>query len=86
MKKIFIYLIRFYQKHISSYTQPRCRYNPTCSAYAVTAIERFGAFKGGLMAISRILRCNPLGGYGLDPVPDEFYLGRNKKYRVKKTK
>ena len=84
MKNIFIYLIRFYQKHISRYTQPRCRFYPTCSAYAITALQKHGAIKGSLMAISRILRCNPFGSYGLDPVPDEFYLGRNKKYRDNK--
>ncbi|MEG1993988.1 MAG: membrane protein insertion efficiency factor YidD [Oscillospiraceae bacterium] len=80
MKKLFIVIIEFYQKHISTYTQPRCRYYPTCSAYAKTAIDRFGAIKGGLMALSRILRCNPFGGYGLDPVPEKFSLKRNKKY------
>ncbi|MFR0973446.1 MAG: membrane protein insertion efficiency factor YidD [Acutalibacteraceae bacterium] len=54
---------------------PRCRYYPTCSQYAVTAIERFGIIRGGLLAVWRLLRCNPLFPGGLDPVPEK----RNKK-------
>lgn len=79
MKRLFIALIRWYQRHISSRTRPVCRYTPTCSAYAVEAIGRHGAFKGGLMGLARILRCNPLGGSGYDPVPDRFTLRRSRK-------
>ena len=64
-------LIRFYQRAISSHTQPACRFTPTCSAYALEAIERFGAFKGTGLALWRILRCNPWGGHGYDPVPEK---------------
>ena len=79
MKRIFIAMIRGYQKWISPMKrQPSCRFVPTCSAYAIQAIERFGAIRGTLLAIWRILRCNPfhLGGY--DPVPErgESLLGR----------
>jgi len=71
MKKFFLWLIRMYQKHISSRTPPRCRFYPTCSNYAYTAIERFGAFRGTLMGIWRILRCNPFNPGGYDPVPEK---------------
>ncbi len=71
MKKLFINLIRFYQKHISAHTAPACRFSPTCSQYAIEALERFGVIKGGLLAVWRILRCNPWGGHGYDPVPEK---------------
>ncbi len=71
MKKLIIKIIRFYQKKISPLFGPRCRYYPTCSQYAVEAVERFGAFKGSILAISRLLRCNPLFPGGYDPVPEK---------------
>ncbi|MGN1347903.1 MAG: membrane protein insertion efficiency factor YidD [Acutalibacteraceae bacterium] len=69
MKKIFLAILRFYRKHISPHFPPMCRYYPTCSTYAVEAIEVHGAFKGGLLALWRLLRCNPLSKGGYDPVP-----------------
>lgn len=69
MKTILLKLIRFYQKHISSHLPAMCKYYPTCSRYAIEAIETHGAFKGLIMAIFRILRCNPLFAGGYDPVP-----------------
>lgn len=71
MKKLLIALIRFYQRNISAKTPPVCRFTPTCSAYAIEAIERFGVFKGTGLAVWRILRCNPFGQYGYDPVPEK---------------
>ncbi len=71
MKRILIAIVRFYQKYISPRSGPKCRYIPTCSEYAIIAIERFGAVKGGWMAIKRIARCNPWGGHGYDPVPEK---------------
>ena len=68
MKYLLIKLINLYQK-IPGNFHNSCRYNPTCSEYAKIAIERFGAFKGSILAIKRILRCNPLSSYGYDPVP-----------------
>ena len=62
--------IRFYRRHISPHLPPMCRYYPTCSQYALTAIERYGALKGGAMAALRLLRCNPLFKGGYDPVPE----------------
>ncbi|MGM9819577.1 MAG: membrane protein insertion efficiency factor YidD [Candidatus Onthomorpha sp.] len=73
MKKVlswlFILLIRFYQTAISPHTPPACRFTPTCSQYALEAIQKYGPFKGGFLALKRILRCNPWGGSGYDPVP-----------------
>ena len=68
MKKILLRLIRFYQRRISPYTQPRCRYYPTCSNYALEAVETYGALRGGLMALGRFLRCNIFFPGGYDPV------------------
>lgn len=69
MKRFFIALIRFYQKHISPAFPPCCRFTPTCSQYALEAIEKYGALKGGALAVWRILRCNPFCRGGYDPVP-----------------
>ena len=70
MKHIFLWLIRFYQKHISPLSPPRCRYYPTCSAYAYQAIKKYGAVKGGWLALKRFLRCHPFTRRDpYDPVP-----------------
>ena len=71
MKKLIIKSIRFYQRRISPLFGPRCRYYPTCSQYAVEAVERFGAFKGSILAVLRLLRCNPFFPGGYDPVPEK---------------
>ncbi len=72
MKKLFLLIIRFYQKAISPYRPACCRYYPTCSAYAYTAITRFGALRGGLLAFLRIMRCHPFHKGGFDPVPETW--------------
>jgi len=77
MKKLLTEPIRFYQKHISPATQPTCRYHPTCSHYALEAVEKHGALKGGVMGLARILRCNPFVEGGVDEVPDYFTVRRN---------
>ena len=59
MKKVFLSMIRVYQKHISPAFPRRCRYYPTCSAYAYQAITKYGALKGGWLAFKRFMRCNP---------------------------
>jgi len=69
LAKFFILLIRVYQYTISPLLPPSCRYVPTCSAYGVEAITKYGPFKGGWLTIKRISRCNPWGGSGYDPVP-----------------
>ena len=74
MKMFFLFLIRFYRRVLSPRKgKPACRYVPTCSQYALTAVERYGAWKGGLMAARRLLRCNPFSKGGYDPVPEDLY-------------
>ena len=68
MKKAFLSMIRFYQKNFA-FVSATLPFYPTCSQYAVEAIERFGACKGGALALWRLLRCNPLFPGGYDPVP-----------------
>ena len=67
--KFLILLIRVYQAAISPYLPPSCRYTPTCSAYGVEAIKKYGPFRGGWLTLKRILSCHPWGGSGYDPVP-----------------
>lgn len=72
MKAVLLFLVRFYRKNISSARQPCCRFIPTCSTYALEAIEVHGAVKGGLLAVWRVLRCHPFHkekGFIYDPVP-----------------
>ncbi|NBL65317.1 membrane protein insertion efficiency factor YidD [Flavobacterium sp. NST-5] len=76
LKKItiapFIFLIRIYQHGISPFLPSACRYSPTCSHYAVEALQKHGLLKGGFLAAKRILSCHPWGGKGYDPVPEKF--------------
>ena len=69
MKRILIALVKFYRRANSPYRPPCCTYTPTCSQYALEAIEKYGALKGGYLAFRRILRCNPFHKGGYDPVP-----------------
>ena len=70
MKSILIALIKFYRRAISPNIAPRCRFIPTCSQYAIEAIEKYGAMKGGYLAVRRIARCHPFSKKsGYDPVP-----------------
>lgn len=69
MRKIFIWLIKFYKKYISPMKTTKCPYIPSCSDYGLEAVMKYGALKGGCMACWRILRCNPFSKGGYDPVP-----------------
>lgn len=69
IKRFFIFVIKLYRKHISPLKPPCCRFTPSCSEYALTAFERYGALKGLYLSIKRILRCNPFCKGGHDPVP-----------------
>jgi hypothetical protein len=64
--------VRFYQCIVSPWLGSNCRFHPTCSAYALEALQRFGALRGGWLALRRILRCQPLHPGGCDPVPERF--------------
>lgn len=74
MKRLALGPIRAYQRWISPARPRRCRYEPTCSAYAIEAIERFGLLRGLLLGFWRLLRCNPFSHGGFDPVRDHFTL------------
>jgi uncharacterized protein len=69
ISRLLIGLIRVYQYAISPYLPPSCRYTPTCSAYGIEAITKYGPFKGGWLTVKRVASCNPWGGSGYDPVP-----------------
>jgi len=71
MRTILITLLRAYRYVISPLLGPSCRFHPTCSCYAIEAIERHGAMRGGFYALRRILRCHPFHPGGLDPFPDQ---------------
>jgi len=68
-KKIAIAFVRFYQYSVRPLLPNACRYTPSCSAYSVEAINKYGALKGSWLGLKRILRCHPWGGHGYDPVP-----------------
>ena len=69
MKHIFIAIARFWQWGPSRILPPTCRFAPSCSEYAIQALTKYGALKGGWLAIKRVGRCHPWGGHGHDPVP-----------------
>jgi putative membrane protein insertion efficiency factor len=69
LKKVLIFLIRFYQVNISPTKFTKCPYFPTCSCYGLEAVQKYGALKGGTLAAWRIIRCNPFSKGGYDPVP-----------------
>ncbi|HIG52609.1 MAG TPA: membrane protein insertion efficiency factor YidD [Candidatus Handelsmanbacteria bacterium] len=68
MKHFAILLVRFYRLFLSPFLPPSCRFLPTCSDYAEEALNKYGALKGGFLAVKRISRCHPWGGHGHDPV------------------
>ena len=69
MKRPVLAILRFYKRAISPNLPPACRFHPTCSEYAYEAVEKYGIIKGGRLAVWRVLRCNPFGKGGWDPVP-----------------
>ena len=79
MKKIFVWLIRVYQKFISPLKPPCCRFYPTCSQYSIQAFQKHGIFKGLYLTVNRLLRCNPYNPGGIDYVPEEFHLLKKRK-------
>lgn len=79
IRKIFLLPVRFYQKFISPGLPARCKYYPTCSQYAVEAVERYGIIVGGALAVWRVLRCNPWSKGGIDYVPEDLFGALRKK-------
>lgn len=69
MKSLLLGLIRLYRQFISPALPPSCRYYPSCSSYALEAVERYGAWRGGWLALKRLIRCHPFSAGGYDPVP-----------------
>lgn len=69
MKSVLIAMIRFYRKYLSPLKPPCCRFIPTCSEYALEAVSKYGAWKGGWFAVKRICKCHPFHKGGYDPVP-----------------
>ncbi len=84
MKDSILKFIRFYQRRISPLFPPRCRFYPTCSQYAVTAIETHGVFKGSILAVARLMRCNVFFPGGVDPVPPKKEKCSHKNGKSKK--
>jgi uncharacterized protein len=74
VKRVVLAPARAYQHWISPSQPRRCKYEPTCSAYAVESVERFGVARGTILAAYRLVRCNPFSNGGFDPVPDRFTL------------
>ena len=83
VSRFFVFLIalpiRFYKKCVSPLFPPSCRFTPTCSTYAIHALRKHGPVKGFALAVWRVLRCNPWGGSGYDPVPDHWLSAFYKK-------
>jgi uncharacterized protein len=69
MRSVFIFMVRIYQAMLSPFFPDSCRFQPTCSAYMIQAIEKYGVLKGTWLGAKRIARCQPWGGHGHDPVP-----------------
>lgn len=69
MKRALIAIILFYRRNVSPMSAPKCRYFPTCSAYALEALEKYGALKGSWLALKRVFRCHPFRKGGYDPIP-----------------
>ncbi len=81
MKSLVLAILRGYKRYLSPMLPAACRYVPTCSEYAIEAIERNGVLRGGAQAILRFLRCNPFGGHGHDPVVNESGPSRGSGFR-----
>ena len=72
VRRLLIVLLRGYKRYLSPLLGPRCRFYPTCSEYAMEAVDRFGAARGSWLAVRRVARCHPLNEGGLDPVPEDW--------------
>ncbi|HOP95216.1 MAG: membrane protein insertion efficiency factor YidD [Dictyoglomaceae bacterium] len=86
IKNLLILLIKFYKTFISPVLPQSCRFYPTCSSYALEAVERFGPWTGGILAAKRILRCHPFNPGGYDPVPTQEELLNLKFHKEEKNR
>ena len=77
INKILIRIIKFYQRYLSPMLGQNCRFHPTCSQYALEALEVHGTYRGSILAVKRIIKCNPWGGCGIDNVPGVSKHGRD---------
>ncbi len=77
INKMLIRIIKFYQRYCSPMLGHNCRFHPTCSQYALEALKVHGTYRGSVLAVKRIIRCNPWGGSGIDNVPGELKHGRD---------
>ena len=84
MKRVMIAIVGWYQKHVSPYKPPCCRFTPTCSAYALEAFEKRGFWMGLLLTVWRILRCNPFCKGGYDPVPEHGFRPPENRIKAEK--
>lgn len=78
MKYVLLFFVKIYRMTFSKWIPRCCRFTPSCSQYAMTAIQRFGAVKGGYLTMRRLIRCNPFSEGGLDNVPDQFHFFQKK--------
>lgn len=76
VRRVFLLPVRLYRRILSPLKPPCCRFTPTCSAYTIEAVMRFGILKGSWLTFKRVLRCQPFGGYGEDPVPGHPAISR----------
>ncbi len=76
MTRLILFLLALYKRLLSPLLGSRCRFHPSCADYARVAVARFGTLRGGMLALWRLLRCQPLCDGGLDPVPERFTLAR----------
>lgn len=76
LREAWLLPVKFYQLCISPMLSPSCRYTPTCSQYAIEAVRVHGVLRGTILAVRRVLRCHPWGGYGYDPVPEKPDKGK----------
>tara|TARA_Y100000816_G_scaffold284391_1_gene262502 strand:+ start:113 stop:349 length:237 start_codon:yes stop_codon:yes gene_type:complete len=77
INKTLIRIIKIYQRYLSPILGQNCRFSPTCSQYALEALKVHGTYRGSILAVKRIIRCNPWGGCGIDNVPGESKYGRD---------
>ncbi|MES2662183.1 MAG: membrane protein insertion efficiency factor YidD [Pseudomonadota bacterium] len=85
LSQFLIRCVIIYRRFISPFFPPRCRFLPTCSEYAIQALQQHGAWRGGLLTIKRFSQCHPWGKSGFDPVPEHFHLSKKNQLSYRDT-